>query len=75
MHNGQYIFCNNCGKDLTVTTNKAAFRTTLTAEPIPPWDGPLTEFAVRPEPGEPHHFCHMVCLVSYLDKQRKLQAD
>lgn len=74
MINGQNVFCNNCGTDLTTTDRREAFRTVLSSEPIPHWDGPVTEATGRREPSEPHHFCRMICLVRFLDKHRALKG-
>ena len=74
MNNGQYIFCNNCGTDLTATDRREAYRTVLSSEPIPHWDGPVTEATARPEPAEPHHFCGTICLVQFLDKHRAIRG-
>lgn len=69
----EQVTCDNCGRDLTTTTNCEAYRTVLQAERIPSTGGALTAMLDSPEPKRPHHFCGMHCVAAFIEKHRKVQ--
>lgn len=60
------IVCDQCGKDLTWTSNCVDYRIVLASETIPSLDGPVTLMSLEP-PVETSHFCGLRCLKAFVE--------
>lgn len=56
------VTCDQCGCDLTTTTNAEGYRISLSSEPIPHAGGFATLVKRYPQFDTPKHFCGVECL-------------
>lgn len=62
------VTCDTCEKDLTETSNCEAYRIIVASEPIPSKEGFVTAMAAWPTFSRNMHFCGIVCLKEYVEK-------
>ncbi len=62
----QKITCDQCGHDLTLTSNCEDWRIVLKSEPIPSREGFVTSMAILPPLHEIFHFCGNRCLKDWV---------
>lgn len=62
------VFCDNCGSDLTWTSNCEGWRLALINDPIPNKGGLVTSMNVYPHLDKNCHFCSTSCLQKWVDE-------
>ena len=62
------IKCDNCGNDLTETTNSINWRLSLSNEQIPSHDGAVTDMMILQPIKKDVHFCGVGCLRVWINK-------
>ena len=63
------IWCDNCERDITKTSNSIAYRLRLCDEIIPSHDGAVTDMMTYPHlPDGECHFCNLKCLIEWAKK-------
>lgn len=57
------VVCDDCGEDLSTTTNSVDYRLLLKSESKPGYgSGFYTDMLITPAIDRPHHFCDLSCL-------------
>jgi len=63
------IFCDSCGKDITLAGSKPTFRLRLEAEKVPHATGLIKAVLVRPPIKHDKHFCSLSHLADWLKER------
>jgi len=65
------IVCDQCGGDLSTTTNCVGYRLSLQAERIPPAGPTVTLMHIEPPLKHHAHFCGLKCLWAWAADQHE----